>query len=82
MRSKGCCAEVDSKATAPNGYRPVFRQVNVQRQVIVLIPYVALERSYVDKPDIGHCLAVVGIFGGYQIDLNIRAVGSLKFAEP
>src|SRR5262249_22752206 len=59
--------EVDTKAPAPDSYRPVFAQVHIRRHLVVLIANVALECPEVDEASCGHSLVVSGVIGGYEI---------------
>src|SRR5947207_1402710 len=73
--------KVDVEPGAPDGDSLVLVEVGVGRHVVVLVPYVALDRAQVDKTCLLHRGAIHRVTGGHQIDVDVRAVGGGKVCK-
>src|SRR5688572_32155 len=82
MRAQGGRAKVDAEAGAPDADGSVLVQISVGRHFVVLIALVAFDRAKINEAGLRDTCIVLGHFRGYQIDMDIRTIGSLKIAEP
>ena len=81
LRAKRRRAEVDAKAGAPDADRLVFVQVGIRGHVVVLVAFVAFERTEVDKACLRDGGIVVGHLGGDQVDMHVGPIGSFEVGE-
>jgi hypothetical protein len=62
--------------------RAVLGQIEIGRDIVVLIALVALELAELNEPRLGHSLVIRSIARSYEIDPNVRAIGGCEIGQP
>src|SRR5882724_10579098 len=76
-----CGAKVDAKPGAPDGHGAILRQVDVGWNIVILVADVTFQSAQFDKTGILHCVVVLCVRGGNEIDVYIWTVRSFKVGQ-
>jgi len=78
QRSSG---EVDAKTLTPDGDSTILGEVNVRRQLVILIANVAFNAAEIDKAGFLYSLVILGVGCRDEINMHVRPVGSFECAK-
>jgi hypothetical protein len=73
-RGQGGRREVDAEAAAPDSNGAILVQIQVRRQIVILITHVSLEIADAYETCFGDSLVVFGVGGGDKINLDVRTI--------
>ena len=62
--------EIDAETLTPDGHRAIFAEINVARQVIILIADVAFDAAEIDKTGGLYSLIILGIVCCDEINMR------------
>src|SRR6266508_1491522 len=82
LAGQRCRREVDAETVAPDRDGVILRQVEVGRDVVVLVADVPLHGAERDEPGLRDRFVVIRVAGRAEIYLHLRTVGGREVGQP